>query len=348
MRRRHRVTDIAAQAGLSRATVDRVLHDRPGVRTETVTQVERAVEELDRQRAQVELSGRALILDLVMQAPARFTGASQRALEAELRSLRPAVVRARSHLGEESDPAGAAATLDEVRRHGSHGVVLKAPDHPDVAAAVDRLVEAGVPVVTFVTDLSASRRAAYVGVDNRMAGATAAYLVTQWAGTTGEVLVTLSSSWFRGEEEREIGFREALARLAPEREVVELAGTDGRDATMLASAREVLAERPGIDAVYSAGGGNNAILDAFAEVGRSPRAFVAHDLDEDNRRLLRTHRVSAVLHHDLRGDLRRACRLLLQARGAVPGAPTSRPSQIQVVTPFNEPAGLVEDRDDEV
>ena len=74
---------------------------------------------------------------------------------------------------------------------------------------------------------------------------------------------------------------------------------------------------------------------------------MAHDLDEDNRRLLRTHRVSAVLHHDLRGDLRRACRLLLQARGVVPGAPTTRPSQIQVVTPFNEPAGLVEDRDDE-
>ena len=191
MTRGHRVTDIAAQAGLSRATVDRVLHGRPGVRSETVTQVERAVEELDRQRAQVELSGRALILDLVMQAPARFAGASQRALESELRSLGPAGVRARSHLGEESDPVAAVAVLDEVRRRGSHGVVLKAPDDPAVAGAVDRLVEAGVPVVTFVTDLSGSRRSAYVGVDNRAAGATAAYLVTQWAGTTGAVLVTL-------------------------------------------------------------------------------------------------------------------------------------------------------------
>ena len=145
MRRRHRVTDIAAQAGLSRATVDRVLHGRPGVRPETVTQVERALEELDRQRAQVELSGRALILDLVMQAPARFAVASQQALEAELRSLRPAVVRVRSHLSEDSDPDAAAAALDEVRRRGSHGVVLKAPDDPRVAAAVDRLVGVGRP-----------------------------------------------------------------------------------------------------------------------------------------------------------------------------------------------------------
>ena len=34
--RTHRVVDIAAQAGLSRATVDRVLHRRPGVRAATV------------------------------------------------------------------------------------------------------------------------------------------------------------------------------------------------------------------------------------------------------------------------------------------------------------------------
>ena len=77
-------------------------------------------------------------------------------------------------------------------------------------------------------------------------------------------------------------------------------------------------------------------------------AFVAHDLDDDNRRLLRAHRISAVLHHDLRADLRRACRLLLQARGVLPGTPSARPSQIQVVTPFNEPAGLPPDPGEEL
>lgn len=39
----------------------------------------------------------------------------------------------------------------------------------------------------------------------------------------------------------------------------------------------------------------------------------------------------------LRSDVQQACRLLLQARGALPGRPFSRPSQIQVVTPYNEP-----------
>ena len=181
-RREHRVVDIAAQAGLSRATVDRVLHGRDGVRPETVTQVNRAIDELGRQREQVHLSGRTIILDLVMQTPERFAVASRDALEAELRSLRPAVLRARSHLDEHSDPAAAAALLDVVGRKGSHGVILKAPDHPLVVDAVQRLAARGIPTVTFVTDVSGSRRVAYVGMDNVAAGATAAYLVTQWAG----------------------------------------------------------------------------------------------------------------------------------------------------------------------
>jgi LacI family transcriptional regulator len=339
-RREHRVVDIAAQAGLSRATVDRTLHGREGVRPETVAQVNRAIEELERQREQVHLSGRTLILDLVMQTPERFATASRDALEAELRSLRPAVLRARSHLKEHSDPEGAAALLDAVGRKGSHGVILKAPDHPLVVDAVQRLADRGIPTVTFVTDVPGSRRAAYVGMDNLAAGATAAYLVTQWAGRSGGVLVTVSHSSFRGEEERGTGFMRTLAELAPRRNVHEVKDTDGLDQTIIVAVRGALALHPSINAVYSAGGGNVATLQAFDEIGVTPKVYVAHDLDGDNRMLLRTRKISAVLHHDLRADMRRACRLLLQARGVLPGRPVSIPSQVQVVTPYNEPASI--------
>ena len=340
-RRRHRVADIAAQAGLSRATVDRVLHGRDGVRPETIAQVEQAVAELDRQQAQVLLSTRAVMLDLVMQAPDRFASQSRAALEAELALMRPAALRARSTLAERSDPAAAAEALARVARRGSDGVILKAPDHPAVVAAVDALHAAGIPTVTFVTDLTASSRVAYAGADNHAAGATAAYLVTRFGGLTGTVLVTTSSAFFLGEEEREAGFRATLEALAPARRTATVTGTDGLDATMLGAVRAALETDPAIDAVYSPGGGNAATLAAFAELGRTPSAFVAHDLDADNRRLLRTGRLSAVLHHDLRADLRRACRLLLQARGVLPGSPVTVASQVQVVTPYNEPPGAI-------
>ena len=68
--------------------------------------------------------------------------------------------------------------------------------------------------------------------------------------------------------------------------------------------------------------------------------FVAHDLDEDNTRLLREHRLSVVLHHDLRHDLREACHVVMRAHGALPPAGPTVPSAIQVVTPYNMPAPI--------
>jgi len=339
--RPYRIRDIALQAGLSETTVDRVLNGRAGVSIRAQRQVEQAIHDLDRQQSQIRLGGRTFVIDLVMQAPERFSAAVRAALEAELAGLRPAMIRARFDLTETAAPVELVSALDRLRRRGSHGVLLKAPDVPEVVEAVDRLVSAGIPVITLVTDLPGSQRLAYVGIDNRAAGATAAYLISQWLGSSsGDVLVTLSRGSFRGEEEREMGFRAALRRIAPDRALVEINETDGLDSTMHGLAIAALQGDPAIRAAYSIGGGNRAIVGAFARLGRECRVFVAHDLDADNVQLLRDGSVSVVLHHDLGQDMRRACQAIMQAHRVLPGAPHSLPSNIQVVTPYNLPGGL--------
>ena len=100
---------------------------------------------------------------------------------------------------------------------------------------------------------------------------------------------------------------------------------------------DALRRHPSVEAVYSPGGGNAATVAAFEKLGRECRVFVAHDLDVDNRRLLREGRISVVLHNDLRADARLAMRLILQQHGALPGEPV-RPVPIQVITPYNLPA----------
>ena len=65
--------------------------------------------------------------------------------------------------------------------------------------------------------------------------------------------------------------------------------------------------------------------------------FVGHDLDRDNLQLLHDERLTAVLHHDLRHDMRRACHIIMQAQGAIDGPIASVPSPIHVVTPYNIP-----------
>ena len=84
-------------------------------------------------------------------------------------------------------------------------------------------------------------------------------------------------------------------------------------------------------------GGNRATVEAFAAQGRGYRVFVAHDLHEHNLALLHDGHLSAVLHHDLRQDMRHACQVIMQAHGALAGPPRSWHSAIQVVTPYNLP-----------
>jgi len=234
--------------------------------------------------------------------------------------------------------ANTVSLLEEIARRGSNGLLLKPPDVPEIAVAVDRVAQSGIPVVMLVTDLPNSRRLAYVGVDNRAAGETAAYLIGEWLGERrADVLVTLSSNRFRGEEEREIGFRRALREHFPSLGIVDISEGHGIDRATGELVRAALSDHPRIAAVYSIGGGNTSIVQAFAELNRPCRVFIGHDLDVDNLELLRSRRISAVLHHDLRHDMRTACIHIMRAQGALPKSIVPGASNIQLITPFNIP-----------
>ena len=142
--------------------------------------------------------------------------------------------------------------------------------------------------------------------------------MNQWLGPSSpDALITLSRTVFCGEGGPVI---------------VEVSDSDGIDATNERLMFDALETHPTIEAVYSVGGGNTAIVAEVEAVGRVCRVFIAHDLDADNRRLPRESRISVVL----RTDARLTMRLILQQRGALPVEP-SRPVPIQVITPYYLP-----------
>ncbi|GIM96050.1 LacI family DNA-binding transcriptional regulator [Paractinoplanes toevensis] len=299
MKHPYRIREIAARAGLSEATVDRVLHQRGGVRESTAREVHQAIAALDREIPQSP----AVPIDVIV--PESMAAAVRQALETEL----PVVVRPRFH--------PVADAVEVLNRGRSQGVILTAPDTPEIIEAIGR---AGVPVVTLGTDLPASKRVAFAGIDQADAGATAAYLVGQWlADRAGDVLVVRGTG-ADGEDERVAGFRAAMTA----RKLIEAAAVD-----------QVLAGNSAIRAVYAPAGDTAGVVDAFAEQHRVYDVFVAHGLDAANAALLRAHKLSAVLHHDLRADVRQAGLTILRSQGVLPGPIHTQPAAVQVITPYN-------------
>jgi LacI family transcriptional regulator len=88
-----------------------------------------------------------------------------------------------------------------------------------------------------------------------------------------------------------------------------------------------------IKAVYSIGGNNRAILSALATTQSIAHVFIAHDLDDENRALLRNWKISAVLNHDLRRDVRSACRAILHHHRALKEPDPVMSNPIQIITP---------------
>lgn len=338
MAHRFLIKEIALQAGVGVATVDRVLNNRGAVREQTKKRIEQAIKELEKQELYSASAGRKLIVDVVVEAPDRFAEEIKDALEAELPTLQPAIFRPRFLMRETMTTPEVVEALRAIAQRGSHGVFLKARDVPEISDAIGDLKQRGIPVVTTFTDIPLSGRIAYAGLDNRVAGATAAYLLVHWVGDkTGNVLITMSDERFRGEEEREISFRRALRTRQPQLTLIDASGGHGLDETTEKLVHNVLRTKTDILAVYSMGGGNRAILRALEAQGKTPKCYIGHDLDRDNIKLLREGKIQAILYHELRQDMRAACQHIMHFHKMLPASAVSHSSSVVVVTPENIP-----------
>ncbi len=309
------VHDIAAAAGVSLATVDRVLNQRPGVRHVTREKVETAIRELGyvRDVAAANLAkGRTYPLVFILPAS---DNSFMHGLNAEIRQ---AIVRSSAERTDirtievpAFDPAALVAVLEGLSREKPCGIALVATDAPDVRAAVDRLVRERFPIVTLVSDLTGSLRHHYAGVDNIAAGRTAARLLGRFLGPRkGEIAVLAGSMLVRDHRERLEGFTTIMAEEFPDLAILPV--LEGRDDPEVA--HMLVADalgNAGIIGVYSLGAGNRGLIRALKEkaVDRV-LTVIAHELTAHTRAALIDNTIDAILNQDAGHEVRSAIRVL--------------------------------------
>jgi LacI family transcriptional regulator len=310
------VHDIAATAGVSLATVDRVLNNRPGVKRATRERVENAIGTLGyvRDVAAANLA-KSRIYSLAFILP-DGDNSFMAALEAAIVEAKSRGPHERTRVSLVKVPAfdaeALANALDAIGDEGVDGVAAVAVDAPEVAAAVERLSEKGIPFVTLVSDLTASARAHYCGIDNSAAGRCAARLIGRFVSTPeAPVAVIAGSMLVKDHRERVEGFRDAMMRDHPELRV--LAPIEGRDdgSIVYRQIGMLLDERPDVAAIYSLGAGNRGLVRALKERGLAGKVkVVAHELTPASRAALEDGTIDVIIAQDPGHEVRSAVRIL--------------------------------------
>lgn len=283
MSKRPTVSDLAGAAGVSVATVDRVLNQRHPVREGTADRVLRAAESIGyhatsllKQRLRADAPLRTLgfllqkrdafyqqLADDLQTATRNLTNLRGRAVVEFVSELSPATIAKRlRHLGEQAD-----------------AIAVVSVDHPYVSQAVTTLRARNVPTFAILSDLTAESRAGFIGRDNRKEGRTAAWMIAKTAKRPGKVGIIVGSHRYLCQETAEISFRAYFREHASDFHVLEPL-TNLEDARIAhAATQNMIATNPDLVGLYICGGGMEGVVSAAREEATHGRlAIVCNEL----------------------------------------------------------------------
>jgi LacI family transcriptional regulator len=311
--------DLAIAAGVSLATVDRVLNGRSGVHLETVKKVNQAIETLGFSRnlvaANLARGKRYHFLFLLPRTGDQFLSELIARIEEANLAFAAEMVRAEVVQIHESDPHQIANLLGTLDTEAIDGVAIMAPLSPQVRDAKARLAQRGVETISFIAGQRATEAEDFVGIDNHAAGATAGRLMGRFLPQTpGRILVVAETMHARDSLERRLGFDEVLSADYPHLTVLPSLETYGDVERTGRVIRASLASNPGLAGVYILGSEARIPLEVVADVaGPAKPVIIAHERTPFTEAALISSRIDALITQDP-GHLVRSAIRILRAR----------------------------------
>ena len=223
------------------------------------------------------------------------------------------------------------------------GVGIITTDHPRSRAAITRLCEAGIRVVTIASDVPATPRSAYIGIDNLVAGRMAAQVLGLFIGPrTGAIAVFFGSRAFDGHDARRAGFAAYFKTHQQDRLILPPIATDEDGDRLYDEVKRLLRTTPDLAGVYCVGAGREGLVQALVQHDGSARpAVVMHDLTRNSRRWLAEGYIDALIDQNAQLIGQRA---VLDLLGAIASGGTRLPARAiepRIILSENIPDGPI-------
>lgn len=309
--KRATVHDVARKAGVSLATVDRVLNERAGVRARTIEKVEAAVVALDFHRdLSASLLARSRDINIHVILPGgtnQFMANLATAISNQSRQAAAERMHITTSFVRAFDVGELCEALAELQPKECDCAIVVATDSDAVRDAVNATVTRGVAVVTLVSDLRGTARRYFIGIDNRAAGRTAASLMGRFCNGQGKVGLIAGSLDLRDHRERYEGFREIARAEFPRLHLI--GPEEGFDEPGMTGAcvSSLVADHPDLVGLYSMGAGNAGLIEALVATGRAGHLrVIAHELTRSTRDALNSGALDVVLDQNPEGEIRAA------------------------------------------
>ncbi len=293
------IKEIAELAGVSRGTVDRVLNNRGAVNAQTARKIIEIAQALDYKpnRAGIVLAAQKknLKIGVILFDTGNpffeevIDGVNKKAEELRGYNCNVQIVR----VGFDLDAQLRA--MDELTAEGINGIILSPYNDPKIAAKINELDEIGIPVITTNTDITNSRRLAYVGCDFYRSGETAAGLMHLIGKNEIYAGIITGSSKVLCHTDRIAGFRDRIAKCYPEIHVIDTIENSDDEFESYDRTRQLLLDHPEINALYFAAGGVYGGCRAIQASGRKDITVISCDKVPTTREMVQKGVISATI-----------------------------------------------------
>lgn len=284
------IREIAEIAGVSRGTVDRALNKRGRVNPEVAERISQIAEEIGYvpKKEKKAAKNQPVKLGIVTQlAKASFMIPIKRGMEDAGKELRnrdvELILEECTTVSEEEQ----LAALERLEKKGVSGIAIMPVECDKIRDRLNGLMEQGMSVVTFNSDIVGTKRSSFVGQDNRKSGRTAAGLMGMLTGGQGKLLAITGYFGNSVNSMRVDGFVEEMKRKFPGLELVGVQSSFDESEEVEKIIVNTMSVFPDLQGIVVFSGGQAGIKRAFEKLKPEKKPHVIiYDLTTVNIRAL--------------------------------------------------------------